>query len=203
MAHPLLRVLAIEMPVVEAADITGEEVVVDLVVIVVVEVMVAEPIMMEVEVPMKVELEEVIEAALMGGVKEEKMLVMVRFHHHLIRGLVETIHQLTLMVGIQIMKWMQFLHLQVIQVVQQRTPHPMVVLWVVMVVIVLAMQGVAAGLAHLLHMIVGMVVGVLGTRVAAIVMHPLMPQLRLSSAMGIVIVLVTTQGYTYQICRQM
>lgn len=203
MAHPLLRVLAIEMLVAEAADITGEEVVVDLVVIVVVEVMVAEPIMMEVEVPMKVELEEVIEAALMGGVKEEMMLVMVRFHHHLIQGLVETIHQLTLMVGIQIMKWMQFLHLQVIQVVQQRTPPPMVVLWVVMVVIVLAMQGLAAGLAHLLHMIVGMVVGVLGTRVAAIVMHLLMPQLRLSSAMGIVIVLVTTQGYTYQICRQM
>lgn len=127
MAHPLLRELAIEMPVAAAADITGEEVVVDLVVIVVVEVMVADPIMMEVEVPMKVELEEVIEAALMVGVKEEKMLVMVRFHHHLIRGLVETIHQLTLMVGIQIMKWMQFLHLQAIQVARHRTPRPMVV----------------------------------------------------------------------------
>ena len=57
MAHPLLRVQVIEMPVAAAADITGEEVVVDLVVIVVVEVMVAEPIMMEVEVPMKVEVE--------------------------------------------------------------------------------------------------------------------------------------------------
>lgn len=72
-----------------------------------------------------------------------------------------------------------------------------------MVVIVLAIQGLVAGLAHLPHMIVGMVVVVLDTRVAVIVMHLLMPRLRLSSAMGIVIVLVTTQGYTYQICRQM
>lgn len=203
MAHPLLRVQVIELPVAAAVDITGEEVVVDLVVIVVVEVMVAEPIMMEVEVPMKVEVEEVTEAALMVGVKEEKILVMVMFHHHRIRGLVETTHQLILMVGIQIMKWMQFLHLQAIQVAQHLTPHPMVVLWVDMVVIVLAMRGVAAGLAHLLLMIVGMLVGVLGTRVAVIVMHLLIPLLRLSSAMGIVIVIVTTQGYTYQICRQM
>lgn len=129
MVHPLLLVLEIMEAVV--VEVTGEEVAGEEVV---------ETIIMMLEVVeaviMMVEVVEVVEVVLMAVIKEEMIVVMVRFlhlHPPLMVGQMAITHLQIIMVGTLVMEQIQFLRLQAILEDLIHIPHRMVLL-VVMVV---------------------------------------------------------------------